>query len=221
LVALFLIATLGVAGASVTGSSMKTPPPGEPTTVFNVINGVVDGPASLAAAGIEGGYQAYCNQNHAVPILVHASMAQWAEVLLSWTQMDWQILKPGDYAAPGPCFLFRSNGDLVLNFEEVGNLTNVEGDQIPTFYAVMENGVRPGADDWIPAPDMNDPANWKLIPENQQHTFIAYPVLWVRLVPFACDSACEYQDDWILTVTLAEQKPWVETGDEDGTEPPV
>ena len=210
LVILSVIATFGIASAN--GNGMISPPPGEPTEVFNVVNGVVDGPATLAAAGIEGGYDAYCNQNHAVPIMVHASMAQWARVVLSWTRMDWQILKPGDYAAPTTCLLFKSNGDLIWNFEEVGSLQNVEGDLIPTYYAIMPIGVRPTAGDWIPAPALNDPANWVFLEEVQNHSFICREV-WVRLVPFVCDSACEYQDDWILTVTLAEQKPWVDNGD--------
>ena len=186
----------------------------EPVPVFDVIDGVVNGESTLARAEISGGYEAYCNDDHAIPMLVHASLAQWSRVILGATVMDWQILKPGDYAAPLTVVSLQSNGDVLFDFHDMGDLINEEGDIIPTQYALMPvfpdgSSPDPGPNDWRPAGALNDPANWIFVNEDQEHNPI-YVVIWIRLTPHECDSACEYVDRWVLTVDLLEQKDWVE-----------
>ena len=181
----------------------------EPVPVFDVIDGQVNGESMLARAEISGGYEAYCNDDHAIPMLVHASLAQWSRVILDATVMDWQILKPGDYAARLTTISLQSNGDVLFDFHDMGDLINEEGDIIPTQYALMPVGLEPGPNDWIPAELLNDPALWPYLDEDQEHNPIDV-VIWIRLIPHECDSACEYVDRWVLTVDLLEQKDWVE-----------
>jgi len=186
--------------------------------VFPVVNGVPDtaNPTALARAWKAGQYQYYCNADREIVVAVNCSLAQWMDLSLEATRLYWRILKPGDYAVNGIGVQLRSNGDVAVDYEGFADLQNsdVPKDKIPTYYAVTVGGTVPGAGDWVTAADLNDDDD--LIVEDEDHEAISFAI-WNRLVPFECDSACEYMDCARIYVTLDEQKPWVdpETGDFD------
>jgi hypothetical protein len=180
--------------------------------VFDVDeNGEINGISELARVWKAGGATYSCNADHRIGVLVCASLAQWLDMRLEATEIYWRVLKPGDYAMDGIGLQLRSNGDVLIDYEEFGNLVNDEGDEIPTFWAVTTGGVQPAPGDWVAALDLNDDDD--IIPEDQEHDNWSFAI-WNRIIPFDCDSACEYCDRAIVTVYLLEQKPWVdrETG---------
>ncbi len=191
--------------------------------VFPVVNGVPDvqNPTDLARAWKGEQHQSYCNADKTILISVECSLAQWMDLSLEATHLWWRILKPGDYAVNGIGVQLRSNGNVFVDYEDFADLQNsdVPADKIPTYYAVTVGGQVPGAGDWVRAADLNDDDD--LIIEDEDHEAISF-ALWNRLVPFECDSACEYADRATIYVILDEQKPWVDrvTGDFDPSFPP-
>ena len=187
---------------------------GEPIPVFDVIDGVVSWfPSESSSADIHGGYVEYCNDDHAVPMLMHASVEPSSRMALTGGQIDWEITKPGDYAALPAVAILQSNGDVVFEFQDVYNLANEERHEIPTEYAVLlgrgKNPPVPGPDDWMPAERLNDPDASILAPAGKDHEpIVAW--IWIRLAALECESASRYFDRWTLTCELFEQKPWVE-----------
>jgi len=156
----------------------------------------------LARASLSGCYSSYCNGvKRVIPVTISASIAQWALVKLNATDIEWRVLKPGDYYINGIIARLQSNGDLFVDYEGFEDLVNDEGDSLETYYALA-----PGA--WVRAEDLNDDDD--LVEENIAHEPVEF-TLYNRIVVMECDSACEYEDPngAVITVVLNEQKPWV------------
>lgn len=169
------------------------------TPVYNTYDGSL---TNLAKASLSGCYSSYCNEEERViPINISASIAQWALVSLNATDIEWRVLKPGDYYIDGIHATLQSNGDLYIDYEGFENLVNDEGDTLETYYALA-----PGA--WVTAAALNNDDD--LVEESMTHEPVTF-TLYNRIEVGSCDSACEYEDPEgaTISVILQEQKPWI------------
>ncbi len=157
-----------------------------------------------------------CNKKEwEIPVQIHASIAQWIKFSITGTRWDWRIMKPGTYAGDCITFTIWSNGDVGVDyegFEDLYSPTSVTP-YIPTWYAYgasiydIENA---GA--WVRAADLNNDDD--IIEDSQDLHFGWTTKLWTKVQIDSCHSACEYHDDATVTLTLLNQKCWV---DDDGS----
>ena len=156
-----------------------------------------------------------CNKTRwEVKVTVHASVAQWVDWSISGTRYDWQVRKPGTYAANSLTATLKSNGPVTVDFDGFADLDGggVRG-YIPIWYAYGEPIPGPGDTRWIPAAqingldalvkdstDLHDGLDWKL---------------WNKIEVTECNSACEYVDEATITLVLQNVKTWIDeaTGD--------
>jgi len=166
-------------------------------------------PAANARAWSSGPLQGNCNKiAWVIPVTVHASVAQWVDWSISGTRYDWRVRKPGTYAANSLTAWIKSNGAIEIDFAGFGNLAG-PGGEIETWYAYGE-AVNPGGLSWVPGPALTSCT----IPDSGDiHAGLSWK-LWNKINVVPCNSACEYNDDAIITLVVQNQKCWIdpETG---------
>ena len=159
-----------------------------------------------------------CNKFYwEIPITVHASVAQWVEFSHSGTRYDWRIRKPGTYGANSLTFTLKSNSDICIDFEGFENLKYNASEKFPgvnqeieTWYAYGE-GENPGELSWFPAAELNEID--ALVEDScDLHAGLSWK-LWNKIRVVECNSACEYQDDAMVTLVLMNQKIWIDGDD--------
>ena len=162
-----------------------------------------------------------CNKDWEIPFKIHASIAQWLEWDFNGTRWDWFVRKPGNYAANCLTWWLSSNQDVVMDFKDFNDLHAEDpkpgqDEWIEIFYCFDPPGALPPLKDdplWIPAAAMNDPANWIRIedsPELHEGWFVK---IWNYIHVERCNSACEYQNDCFISLTLECQKDWIDRSD--------
>jgi len=168
-------------------------------------------PCAKARLFASGGLDCYCNRREwVIPVEIHASIAQWVDFYVTGTRWDWRVLKPGTYG--GDCITFEvcSNGEVCIDYEGFDDLYSPTSctPYIPTWYAY---GQQIETVEWIRAIDLNidDDCIPEVCPGHCWQT-----KLWTRVEIQECHTACEYHDDAVITLTLVNQKPWV---DDDGS----
>lgn len=161
-----------------------------------------------------------CNKDFEIPFKIHASVAQWIEWTFSGTRWDWFVRKPGNYAADCLTFMIASNQEVTIDFHSFADLHAEvpkpgQDEWIEIFYCFdPPGGVPPLKTDpiWIPADLMNDPAYWFYIEDSPAlHEGVQFK-FWNYIHVEPCNSACEYQNDAYVTLTLECQKDWIDTG---------
>lgn len=160
-----------------------------------------------------------CNKKYwEVPVYVHASVAQWIDFSLDWNQFDWYIRKPGIYAGNSIEACVASNSDIYIDYEGFDNLmpddpTVGTGNPISVWYGLeigLETPLTTG--EWVAAPDLNGDDD--TIEDCEKLHYSLCWKLWNKIEVIECNSACEYSDDATITLTLLNQKTWI---DDDGT----
>ena len=82
-------------------------------------------PAKKVATYTSGGADGACNKlEWTIDIVNHASIAQWINWAFSDTRWDWQVRKPGTYAADCISFVIQSNNDVTMSFAGFEPLVN-------------------------------------------------------------------------------------------------
>jgi len=160
--------------------------------------------------------QGSCNKIYwEVPVKVHASVAQWIEFSLSGSRYDWRVRKPGTYAANSLTATLKSNSDVEVDFDGFENLQYKGSQEFPgmkqyidTWYAYGATLPNPHGARWIPAAEIN-----KLDDEVKDcwglHNGYSWK-LWNKIKVTNCNSACEYEDDAMITLVLQNQKIWID-----------
>jgi len=175
---------------------------GEPARLTPVYLTATGKQTQFAMASLSGCHNSYCNEvERVIQVTISASIAQWALISLNATDIEWRVLKPGDYYIDGIQATLQSNGDLYVDYEGFEDLVNEDGDVLETYYALA-----PGA--WVTASALN--ADDDRVEESMSHEPVTFN-LYNRIVVGGCDSACEYEDldGATITVTLEEQKEWL------------
>ncbi|GAI45181.1 unnamed protein product, partial [marine sediment metagenome] len=135
----------------------------------------------------------------------HASVAQWVQLKVNATRIDWKVIKPGEYLAPPIFFEYKSNGNLIFESEGFGDMTGEDGDVIETYFAYKFLGT---SDGWIRAADFNRQPFSRSVPEDECHNWNTLKLVQ-KIIVGDCVSACEYEAGGTIQVILAEQKPWL------------
>lgn len=148
-----------------------------------------------------------------VPVIIHASVAQWLEYSLSGTRYDWRVRKPGIYAADSLTAVLKSNSDLEIDFDGFANLMYQGTAQFPgvtqeieTWYAYGEGP--PDTLVWMPAIDL-DATDHAIKDSADLHAGYSFK-LWNKIKVVASNSASEYEDDATITLVLQNQKIWID-----------
>lgn len=158
-----------------------------------------------------------------VPVRIHASIAQWIKFRLAWNEWQWFVRKPGCYAGNSIEAVLASNGDVLVDYSGFDNLMPVDQNpdktpiNIAYSFEYMGGGFNEANDrGWTPAPVLNDDDDLlEDIPfgPNGERWPLHFGVswkLWNRICVVACNTACEYQDEALITLILRNQKPWIE-----------
>ncbi len=178
-----------------------------------------------------GGPEFGCNKS---PLVIEwatkLQMAQWAFYNFNDTQWNWYVRKPGEYFADCIGGSIRSNGDLRVTFAGFGPLLYEAAGQgvteeIETWYGYSNEETDMGpflptggvgtdtagnfASGWYqaPIPDL-------LIGDSQRlHDKYSFK-LWNRIKVVPSNSASNYSNTGTITITLENQKDWIdpETG---------
>jgi hypothetical protein len=170
----------------------------------------------------------YCNKDWEIPVIIHASIAQWLDWTMSGTRWDWRVRKPGWYAGDCITATIKSNQNVLVDYHDFNDLhsdsISVNPD-IPIYYHAGPLGAALpplGSTDWVRATDMNAPAEWDTLYDSMElHGGIQFK-LWNMINVVNCNSACEYTDHASISLKLLCQKPWIDrsTGYFDTKYPP-
>ena len=152
-----------------------------------------------------------CNKKYwSHDVSVTASIAQWIDFSLSYTQFDWYIRKPGTYAGNCIAAWIASNSDILIDYDGFDSLMPaiVGNNPIPVWYSFETDGGWPEVNaGWVEATDLNDDDDTIL-----DCTLLHYGIvwkLWNKIKVVECNSACEYSDYATITITLNNQKDWI------------
>lgn len=195
----------------------QLPPNAYEVDTWTFVNGVpipnLDPACALARLWASGRAGGTCNKlAWDIPVTIHASIAQWLWFDVSGTRWDWRIMKPGTYA--GDCITFQicSNGDVGVNYEGFADLyspTTPKGckNTIDTWYGFGTPFDPGNPANWVRAGDLNgdDDIIRQICPGHCLTT-----KLWTKVQVDTCNSACEYEDTALITLTLLNQKCWVD-----------
>jgi hypothetical protein len=151
-----------------------------------------------------------------------ASVAQWINWSFSDSRWDWQVRKPGTYAADCITFQLQSNNDVTMTFAGFEPLANVAGysSLIPAWYGFgdaisdVESGVLGG---WMAAKGTSQDA------DNINNLSLVFPYeniknsrnykFWTKIQVDPSTHSCEYYDSGVITLTLKEIKFWINSED--------
>ncbi len=169
-----------------------------------------------------------CNKKFwRIPVIIHASVGQWIDWWMTGTRWDWYIKKPGCYAADCITAHIASNGDILVDYDGFGNLVNADGREIEISYAFGGSITDASNNGWVPGPALDDDDdlleestmwyNVGTIDEgNYLHDGITWK-LWNMICVVDCNTACEYEDEAEIILTLNQQKDWIDQDEESNT----
>ncbi len=149
--------------------------------------------------------------------ITEVQVAQWAEWSISATKWTWFVRKPGDYYADAIQFSLKSNGDVQLSAFGFDDLEYATGGgvnrYIETYYYLTTDASNtpPSTSVWVRAKDVN--GSITVLDSADLHKGMTAH-LWNRIKVVDCNSASTYRDTGTITLTLANQKPWI---NEDGS----
>jgi hypothetical protein len=221
---LLVLATVGLVVAFV-GSALAQPPPGAVESAvwyYDEENGVwveqdITNPEAyngrLYRAGIE--ELGNCNKKYwYVDVKIYAHIAQWIDFRLNWNEWHWFIRKPGCYA--GNCIEAKiaSNGDIYVDFDMFGPLlpmdpANADHNPIDEIYYGFGETFSAANATWVLAAALND-QDFRILDEDpwDLHYGIAWK-LWTKICVDECNSACDYMNEAKITLSLEQQKDWI------------
>ena len=166
-------------------------------------------PIRIGGSPLEQGKKAIPIQRPQGPLLSPGSEAPWARFHLSATQAQWNIRKPGEYAAQPIIGSITSNVDILINFSGFEDLTssNSPTQSIETYYGVSIGNQSVQHADWVRASDFN--ARTLLIEQNP--TTPTYWSLCNKVYVKRGNSAFEYSDDAVITFAMQNTGPWIDS----------
>ena len=166
--------------------------------------------ASMSAEGS-------CNKKvWTLQFTTEVQVAQWAEWSISATKWTWFVRKPGDYYADAIQFSLKSNGDVQLSASGFNDLEYATSGgvnrYIETYYYLTTDASNtpPSTSVWVRASEVNG----SLVVEDSAVLHEGMTAhLWNRIHVVECNSASTYRDTGIITLTLMNQKLWINPDD--------
>jgi hypothetical protein len=150
------------------------------------------------------------NQQAQSPLLSTTAAAPWAIFDLSGTQWEWNVRRPGDYAAQSVVGSITANVDILINFSgfEDLNSSNPHTGIVETYYAASLGNQRVEDVDWASASDFN--GRTLLITQDPDSPIPVAWGLWNRVCIKTLNSATEYSDEAVITFQMQNTNPWVD-----------
>jgi hypothetical protein len=150
-----------------------------------------------------------------IPVYIRASIAQWVKFRLDWNTWQWYVRKPGCYAGNSIEAVLWSNGDVEIGYAGFDMLypllpENDDHNPIPIWYSYGESVGDAEFNGWTEAMMLNEQTStiYDVFPWDL-HYGISWK-LWSKICVDVCNSACDYGNDAFLTITLKQQKPWID-----------
>lgn len=155
-----------------------------------------------------------CNSTQQINWYTEVNVAQWLYWEFTANQWTWYVRKPGVYYADCIQGLIRSNGDVLVSFEGFGNLMGNPDETVDTeieaWYGVTLGceSVTPPAF-WVPADELGE---FTINDGQYLHDGLIFK-LWNRINVENCNSPTTFTNSGIITLTLANQQPWIVDGE--------
>ncbi|MDI6871732.1 MAG: hypothetical protein QME79_10340 [Bacillota bacterium] len=143
----------------------------------------------------------------------HASVTQWLNYSFAGTRWDWQVRKPGIFAADCISFTIQSNDDVVVTFADFADLepqVHEGAAPIPVAYSFGDTVEDATANGWVPAAELNEKEI--TLPYEVVAGGVNYK-LWNKIVVDQTTRACDYEDSGTITIALTDVKPFVDPAD--------
>jgi hypothetical protein len=143
----------------------------------------------------------------------HATVSQWINYSFGGTRWDWQIRKPGTFAADCIEFHIQSNDDVAVafsGFADLAPLVHTDQPAIPTSYGFGDPPLT-GATDappstWLAADALNG-AGFNLAYDDIKGGLTKK--LWTKIDVDETTRACDYEDQGTITLTLTDVKYFI------------
>lgn len=156
-----------------------------------------------------------CNKNWSFEFTVEAQIAQWVKWNINGTKWTWFVRKPGTYFADCISFSVQSNGDITIDFEDFASPTYATGTSvnpyIDVWYTFGEKSEDVAFGTWYSPSELNNLT--AIIPDSSDLHNGWTTKLWSKIKVVECNSASTYRDTGKITLTLANQKPWINEDD--------
>ena len=164
-------------------------------------------PVGIRPSLIDRDRSALSNQQVEGALLSPASDSQWVSFHFSSTQWQWNIRKPGDYAAQPIIGSIISSVDVLIDFNgfEDLNATYPPTQKVETYYGVSIGNQGVEEVEWARASDLN--AHSLLIRQNPIPTHWS---LWNKICVKADNSDFKYLDDAVITFGILNTSPWID-----------
>ncbi len=153
-----------------------------------------------------------CNKNWEFEFTVEAQIAQWVKWNISGTKWTWFVRKPGTYFTDCIGFTLYSNGDIAIDFDGFASPSYATGTSvnpyIDAWYAFGDKSEDVAFGTWYSPFELNDQT--VLFPDSEELHYGWGTKLWSKIKVVECNSASTYRDTGTITLTLKNQKPWLD-----------
>ena len=165
-------------------------------------------PIWIDRSSLEQGKKAIPIQQPQGPLLSPGPETPWVSFHLSSTQWQWNIRKPGDYAAQPIIGSITSNVDILINFSGFEDLNSSDPptQSVETYYGVSIGNQSIEEVDWARASDFN--AHTLLIKQNP--TTPTTWSLWNKVCVKAVNPAFDYSGDAMITFVMQNTSTWID-----------
>lgn len=145
-------------------------------------------------------------------------VAQWSKWSFLGTKWTWFVRKPGEYYADSIQATIQSNGNVAITFSGFDNPRYLDENELDGVKQEIESYYGVGSDPrstdftgWVAAADLNEEE--VILPDSAQlHEGMNFK-LWNKITVCECNTASTYRNTGVITMTLQNQKPWI---DDDG-----
>jgi len=207
-------------------ASAGAPPAYSPVDTYILVDGEWETPAvgelgTAARAFTSLPESGSCDKRDWVITFVnHVTVSQWISYKFSGTRWDWQIRKPGIFATDGIEMGIQSNDDVNIDFDGFANLVPLihvgAAADIAVFYAYTQDDGVPST--WYTPDELNSfsgQLSYAQVKDGEAF------VLWTKIVIPEDQRACDYEDSWIITLSLTDVKYFIdeETGEYNDLDP--
>lgn len=147
------------------------------------------------------------NSKSCNPVPVWVTCSDILIVTIDANRYDWQIKKPGVYAAEPILVKVSSNKRVAVDFSSFNDLVNIEmSNEIPTYYGFGDSLDIVEKSGWIRADALN--ATTIKTPKTMDGSVWSWK-LWSKLHVNSGLKASEYKDTGILTFTVMTNSPYI------------
>jgi hypothetical protein len=184
--------------------------PGDSSDTGATKGGMSPHPARIAPILIDQDTSAPSSQQVEVTVRAPAAQEPWVTFHVSATQWEWNIRRPGEYAAQSVVGSIIGNVDILISFSGFEDLksSNAHTGIVEAYYAASVGIQTVEEVDWATASDFNK--RTLLIKQDPDSPIPVAWGLWNRVYVKTVNSATEYSDDAVITFVMQNTSPWID-----------